>query len=120
MESAVVANFGDGEVYVSHLLLTMPGRDRDWQARRFIFEERLPAGQFMRREALKIEQVNGIFVRGLKGEEFEDLVRKAANNDSCFTLVFFHLPTRPFANFDKWPGQHLTFSKSEDTWNIGG
>jgi hypothetical protein len=88
--SAVVANRGDREVFVSHLLLTMPGRSADWQARRLIFEERLPVGQFLRREFPKARlQEQAEFVRGLNAADFEKLVSRAANGDPCFETALF-------------------------------
>jgi len=112
--SAVVANFGDGEIYVSHLLLTMPGRSADWRSQRLVFEERLPAGQFMRREFPKIEEGNHLFVRGLKGDEFEDRVRKAANKDSCLELVFFSASDKALRELQQFAGPTL------NTFVVGG
>jgi hypothetical protein len=90
LSSAVIVNRGDREVFVSHLLLTMPGRSAGWLAPRLDFEERLPVGQFLRREfpRPKIED-NAEFVRGLNAEEFEKLITRAANGDPCLELVFF-------------------------------
>jgi hypothetical protein len=87
---AVVVNRGDREVFVSHLLLSMPGRSADWIAPRLIFEEKLPVGQFLRREFPKARiQDNAEFIRGLDAEGFEKLVGRAANNDPCLELAFF-------------------------------
>jgi hypothetical protein len=87
--SAVVANRGDLEVFVSHLLLFMPGRSADWQAPRLVFEERLPVGQFLRREFPKprLEEL-AEFVRGRDTADFESLVHRAANGDQCLELTF--------------------------------
>jgi hypothetical protein len=97
--SAVVVNRGDREVFVSHLLLFMPGRSANWQAPRLRFEERLPVGQFLRREFPRENpQEFREFVRGLNTPDFETLVNRAANGDTCLELIFFHglrqLPSR--------------------------
>lgn len=92
----------------------MPGRSGDWQTQRLVFEERLPAGQFMRREFPKIEEGNRFFVRGLKGDEFEDRVRKAANNDSCFKLVFFSASDKALRELQQFAGPTL------NTFAVGG
>jgi hypothetical protein len=88
--SAVVVNRGDREVFVSHLLLFMPGRSANWQAPRLRFEERLPVGQFLRREFPRENpQEFREFVRGLNTPDFETLVNRAANGDTCLELIFF-------------------------------
>ena len=90
LDSAVVVNRGDREVYVSHLLLIVPGRSADWQAPRLIFEERLPVDQFLRREFPRARlQEQAEFVRGLDSADIEKLVSRAANGDLCLELAFF-------------------------------
>lgn len=87
--SAVVVNRGDREVFVSQLLLTMPGRSARWLAPMLVFEEKLPVGQFLRREFPKTKlQEPAEFVRGLGAQAFEELVKRAANGDPCFELTF--------------------------------
>jgi len=88
LDSAVVVNRGDGDVFVSHLLFTMPGRSSDWTAPRLIFDEKLAAGQFIRREFPKLKFEAGEVVRGLSVTEFETQVSRAANGDPCLELVF--------------------------------
>jgi hypothetical protein len=88
--SAIVANRGDREVFVSHLVLFMPGRSADWQAPRLVFEDRLPIGQFLRREFPRARlQEFAEFVRGRNPSDFEKLVNRAANLDQCLELAFF-------------------------------
>ena len=89
LTSAVVVNRGDGEVFISHLIFTMPGRNSNWSAPRLVFEERLPAGQFVRREFPKSKLDSGYFVRGISNADFENLIARAANGDPCFELAFF-------------------------------
>jgi len=90
LSSGVVVNRGDREVFVSHLLLIMPGRSGNWQAPRPIFEERLPVGQFLRREFPRARlQESAEFVRGLGTLDFEKLLTRAANGDPCLELAFF-------------------------------
>jgi hypothetical protein len=88
--SAVAVNRGDGEVFVSHLLLWMPGRSSDWQTSELTFEERLPVGQFLRREFPR-PRIRGLAenVRGLAAADFEKLLVRAADGDPCLDLFFF-------------------------------
>lgn len=90
LHSAVVENRGDGPVFLSHLLLTMPGRSADWEARRLEFEEVLEAGRFLRRAFPPARlQDKAQFLRGLDSAAFDDLVKRAANGDPCLELAFF-------------------------------
>jgi len=90
LRSAVVENRGDGPVFVSHLILTMPGRSYDWEAKRLDFEEVVEAGRFFRRDSPPARlQVRTEFLRGLDPAVFDDFVRRAANGDSCLELTFF-------------------------------
>lgn len=85
-----MVNRGDGEVFVSHLLLTMPGRSSNWLAPRLTFEEKLSPGQFLRKE-FPPPRIGGNaeFVRGVATVDFENLVARAASGDPCLELVFF-------------------------------
>src|SRR6266481_5046898 len=89
LQSAVVVNRGDGEVFVSHMALFMAGRSHDWKAPRLDFEQILSPGHFLKKDfpPSKISD-EGEFIRGLKPAEFEKLLVRAANNDPCFELVF--------------------------------
>jgi predicted nucleic acid-binding Zn ribbon protein len=91
LASAVVVNRGDREVFLSHLLLYMPGRSSSsWVAPRIDFQESLPPGRFLKRDfpAAKI-QGSASFVRGLSATDFERLVNRAADGDACLELAFF-------------------------------
>jgi hypothetical protein len=113
--SAVVVNRGDREVFVSHLLLTIPGRSAGWQAPRLVIEERLPVGQFIRRDFPKprIED-EAEFVRGLGATDFETLITRAANSDPCFELVFFVASDTFLRELGKMAGRRL------NTFKVGG
>jgi hypothetical protein len=90
LPSAVVENRGDGPVFVSHLILTMPGRSADWEAKRLDFEEVLEAGRFVRRDFPPARlQDKAASLRGLDAAAFNDFVKRAANGDSCLELAFF-------------------------------
>ena len=66
LRSAVVENRGDGPVFISHLILTMPGRSADWEAKRLDFEEVVEAGRFVRRDFPPARlQDKAEFLRGL-------------------------------------------------------
>jgi hypothetical protein len=114
MGSAVVVNRGDGEVFVSHLLFTMPGRSADWVARRLVFEEKLPPGQFIRREFPRPKMDDVQFVRGLKADEFEKLIVRAATGDPCYDLVFFEASDPLLHELTTMAGMTL------NTFEVGG
>jgi hypothetical protein len=115
LESAVVVNRGDGEVFVSHLILTMPGRSGDWQSPRLLFEKSLPAGQFIRQEfpRPRLQDLTQ-FVRGLDTADFEKLVKRAANYDPCFELVFFVAQDSFLNELSQMAGSTL------NTFQVGG
>jgi hypothetical protein len=112
--SAVVVNRGDREVFVSHLLLTMPGRSGNWQVPSLTFEDRLPVGQFLRREFPKARLEVVEFVRGLGSPDFEELVRRAANEDPCLELVFFMAQDSSLRELKQMAGPTL------NTFEVGG
>ena len=112
--SAVVANSGDRDVFVSHLLFTMPGRQSDWTAPRLVFDEKLAAGQFSRREFPKAKFDTGEFVRGISDADFERLVSRAANGDPCLELVFSVASDPLLKELTIMPGPPL------NTFKIGG
>lgn len=90
LRSAVVVNRGDSEVYVSHLILTMPGRSQDWVVKRLDFEEPLAPARFLRREFPSDKFGHAAeFVRGLNQSEAQELIARAANGDACLELAMF-------------------------------
>jgi predicted nucleic acid-binding Zn ribbon protein len=106
--SAVVVNRGDGEAFVSHLIFTMPGRSADWIAPRLVFEERISPGQFVRREFPKSKFPDKVeFVRGLTADEFEKLIARATNGDSCLELAFFEGSDSLFRELQQMAGATL-------------
>lgn len=114
LTSAVVANLGDGEVFVSHMLFTMPGRTSNWSAPRINFNERLPAGQFLKKDYPKPKLDVGAFVRGLSNEEFEKLIVRGVKSDPCVELVFFERQDATLRELTQMAGSTL------NTFAVGG
>src|ERR1019366_10584123 len=96
---AVIVNRGDKEVFISHLMLSMAGRDnRPWGAPVLTIDERLEPGQFLRR-AFPTARVNsGTFVKGLSADDFEKLMIKASTGDPCTEAAFFSTSDGMLAN----------------------
>lgn len=113
LASAVVANRGDGEVFVSHLIFTMPGRT-SWSSPRLLFEERIPPGQFIRREFPRTKIQGGDFVRGVEKAEFEKLIARAVTGDKCVELVFYDGSDSSFLELREMAGKTL------NTFEVGG
>jgi hypothetical protein len=93
-----VANRGDGEVFISQFLLTMPpGVNGAWVWPRLVFNEKLPVGQFLTKKfpAPHIQE-HGSIARGLAQTDFEKLMTRAANGDTCLELFFLKFPTALF------------------------
>jgi hypothetical protein len=88
--SAVIVNRGNGEVFLSHLLLWMPGRTSNWVAPEMKIDEKLSPGQFLSK-GFPGSRIKGTayFVRGLSSADFERLLARAANGDPCFEMAFF-------------------------------
>jgi hypothetical protein len=115
LDAAVAVNWGDGEVFLSHLLFFMPGRTSDWIAPRLIFDERIPNGQFLRREFPKSKMPDkSEFVRGLSGVDFEKLISRAANGENCLELVFFEGSDSLLGELKQFAGPTL------NTFKVGG
>ena len=96
---AVIANRGDKEVFVSHLLLSMSGRDnRDWFAPLLTIEERLQPGQFLRRTFPTPRVNTGVFVKGLSADDFDKLIVLASRGDPCTEAAFFSSSDGVLAN----------------------
>jgi hypothetical protein len=114
LHSAVVANRGDTEVFVSHMFLYMQGRSSPWQAKRLDFEEILPPGKFLRRNFPPAAITGSAeFVRGLNSADFEKLLARASNGDPCLELVFFDAQDNFSRDLKKMAGPGLnTFDVS--------
>ncbi|MBN8982772.1 MAG: hypothetical protein J0I29_16085 [Rhizobiales bacterium] len=111
--SAVVANFGDGEIFISHIILTMPGRSR-WTTPRLVFEERVSPGQFARKEfRTEFDKEKNEIIRGYSDANFDLLVEKAMSN-SCYNLVFFSENDATFSEIQQMAGSTL------NTFQVGG
>ena len=91
---AVVANFGDQDVYISHLIFFMSGRTSNWQAPQIRFQERLAPGAIVRKEFPNQLSPATSIARGVSEQALEDLIVKAASGDKCVKLGFF-LDTDP-------------------------
>lgn len=113
--SVVVANRGDGEVFVSHVLLTMEGRTSNWSAPRVNIEERLQPGQFLRREVPRDrDDQRKEWVRGLSEVEFEALIARAVRGDKCVELVFLGENDSTLRDLRQMAGSTL------NTFKVGG
>lgn len=88
--SAVIVNRGDREVFLSHLLLWMPGRTSNWVAPDLPINESLPPGQFLKRD-YSFSRIKGTayFVRGLSADEFQKQIERATNGDPCVEVAFY-------------------------------
>jgi hypothetical protein len=121
--NVVVVNRGDREVFVSHLLLFMPGRTVDWDAPELIFDERLPPGQFLRGQFNKPRIPDFLVVRGLGSIHFEDLIKRAARQDPCFEMNFFVAQDSLLREFSQMMGPTLnTFEVAGylEYWRLTG
>ncbi len=88
--SAIIVNRGDTEVFVTHLLLWMPGRHADWKAPDLPIMQSLPPGKFLKQEfSFSRIKGNATFARGLSADEFQNQIVKAANDDPCYELAFY-------------------------------
>ena len=113
--SAVLANRGDDDVFISHLILSMPGRSTDWQAKRLDVKEFVKAGGILRREFPK-SVISGPaeFIRAANSDEFNKLVSRAANGDPCLELAMFTANDDFFTELKKMAGPQL------NTFEVGG
>src|SRR5262245_51198612 len=89
LQSVVLANDGDREVFLSHILLYMTGRPQ-WQAKRVPLERGLAPGQFLRQEVPERSPFDsGEFVRGVPPEQWDAVVSRALQDEQCYQVVFF-------------------------------
>ena len=112
----VLANRGDRDVFVAHLIFTMPGRNHDWIAPRISINEKLAPGEFLKRsfETGRLDGPGTEFVRGASAEDFEAMIVKAARSDPCHELVFFEKSDQSFAELSQAAGPTL------NTFPVGG
>jgi len=112
---ALIANRGDREVFISHLLVTMTGRTHDWSAPVLQVNEKLDPGQFLRAKfpPTKITG-SGIFVRGISSKDFESLIVRASNGDPCVEADFFSNSDTMLAELRASAGPSL------NTFPVGG
>lgn len=113
--SAVIVNKGDKEVFLSRVLLWMPGRTSGWIAPSLELDEKLPPGQFLRREfpPAKLKDLAS-FVRGVEPAQFEKLVTRAASDDACLELAFFSVSDTSLNDLRQMAGPTL------NTFRVGG
>lgn len=115
LRSAVVANRGDGDVFVSHMFLYMIGRSSSWEAKRLDFEEILAPGKILRRDFPPAKIMGSAeFVRGLNSADFEKLLARAVNGDACLEFVFFDAKDNFFRDLKQMAGVRL------NTFEIAG
>lgn len=114
LTSAVVANRGDRDVFVSNLIFTMPGRTADWLAPTVAFDEKISPGQFLRREFSKPRLDGGEFIKGSNQIDFDEMIKKAANGDRCLELTFFERSDYLLAQLMQMSGGSL------NTFDVGG
>jgi hypothetical protein len=89
MRAAVVANFGDREIYLSHIMLFMKGRTSSWIAPTLHFDSVLEPGKIIRQEFPETKKQSKQVVRGMPNEVFEKLIVRAVEADPCVDLAFF-------------------------------
>lgn len=123
--SAVVANFGSRDVFISHLFMQMAGRSTNWATRVAVFNEKLTSGQFAQHtfQGTADMETPYVIIRGIADTEFENRVTRAVNNDNCFKLVFYSTNDSNFIEIKQMAGNTLnTFPISGylQYWGIGG
>ena len=113
--AAVIANRGKAEVFISNLLLWMPGRKSDWEAPTLDINEGLPSGQFLKRQ-FPASRLQGpaFFVRGVDSVSFEKLISRAAKDDPCFELAFFESSDHSLRELKQMAGPTL------NTFDVAG
>ncbi|WP_143278255.1 hypothetical protein [Bradyrhizobium sp. UFLA03-84] len=90
LKAAVFVNRGDRDVFISHLLFVMPGRDnKSWSAPQLPVNERLAPGAFLKKDWTISKLDAGEFIKGASPREFEAAIDRATNHDPCYELVFF-------------------------------
>lgn len=121
LDSAVIGNFGDGAIFVSHLSLFMTGRTTNWTSRRVTFNTMLPVGQFLKGEFLpKPTTEKYVYLRGLTTDEFDRRLTVAVSDESCFEIGFFSASDPTFQELRQIAGSALnTFDVSGrlEYWN---
>lgn len=107
-DSIVVFNDGDRDLFVSHVLLYMSGRDSNWRAPRFSVQAVVPSGQFHRHELPHPRDIpNGEFVRGVQEPQWQQLLSRAVENSQCFNLYFFAQDDTFYKELSQMAGPHL-------------
>ncbi len=90
LESAVIVNRGHAEVFLSHMLLRMTGQRPEWTAQQLEINEKLPPGQFLKREFYPARiKGKSIFVRSLNDDQFQKLIARAAAEDPCVEAAYY-------------------------------
>jgi hypothetical protein len=114
LESVAVINRGDRDVFLSNLIMTMPGRSV-WVAPTLEFNEKLSPGQFLQKSFPKPKLDAALIVRDVNEKEFEAMIEKALNNDPCYELVFFE---KSDYRLDRL--RQMSQTKVLNTFNVGG
>jgi hypothetical protein len=115
LDSTVLTNHGNREVFISHLLLGMPGRSTDWVVMRLDFQEALLPGHFLCRSFAKSDRAGrSQIVRGVKPDEFQNLISRAVHGEPCLQLTMFSAHDSQLREITKMAGPQL------NTFEVGG
>jgi hypothetical protein len=121
--SAVIANFGPREVFVSNLHMYMLAGQPIWQGEIIAFNERAVPGQFIER---KIKEGNDqrqlVMLQGLSATDFEKRLTQANSDENCFQLAFYSKDDYSLKEIVRVAGDKLnTFPVSGDLqyWGMG-
>ena len=114
-KSAVVVNRGDSDVFVSHLLFWMPGRET-WLTQHLDFDATVAPGQFIRRDfpPSKLLGRPGRYVRGETKEGLERFIARAVAGDPCIELTFYEASDRNLREMLQMAGPEL------NTFDVAG
>ncbi len=91
---AVVANTGDRELFLSHILMQMTGREY-WTTEKFTFKATLAPGGTLQssipfeRARISAPDDRYVWVRGVSAPEWSLLLERAVSDRACFRLAFF-------------------------------
>jgi hypothetical protein len=90
LQGATIVNFGDHEVFVSHIVLFMTGRTSNWIAQHFPVDDSLAPGKLLRVAAPRTGDFDsGFFVRGVEAAKWEKFVDQAYSDKQCFQILLF-------------------------------
>jgi hypothetical protein len=88
LEGGVVANLGDGTVFLSHIIL-FNIESKEWVAQRFPINQQLAPNSFLKVPSPWHQGFEGTFARGVSAHDLAILARKAAATTPCARIVLF-------------------------------